>query len=250
VCVYPAFLGNATRLLLVLQWTLDATHQKHVRETATGSCRLTKMCGILCGDAWEKLRKRSGVLRPWKSKSGRGGRFGMIDGICCGSTQRKLLSASIPTMVSPTTLQRPLRGGNCPILIHADCHNCPSNPRRGLIAPRPDIDFGRTCRWTLPTVYIHKTRGKGPTDGGHTGTEKRSTRRSTQLAQIRFSFPSSANFDAQISQLAGQISQKFRLIFSTFPSYDRQICEKIIRRWGRPCPISLTLYTFYCKLRL
>ena len=28
---------------------------------------------------------------------------------------------------------------------------------------------------------IHKTRGKGPTDGGHTGTEKRSTRRSTQM---------------------------------------------------------------------
>ena len=27
----------------------------------------------------------------------------------------------------------------------------PSNPRRGLIAPRPDIDFGRTCRWTLPS---------------------------------------------------------------------------------------------------
>ena len=30
------------------------------------------------------------------------------------------------------------------------------------------------------TLYIYITRGKGPTDGGHTGTEKRSTRRSTQ----------------------------------------------------------------------
>ena len=37
------------------------------------------------------------------------------------------------------------------------------------------------------------------------------------LAQIRFSFPSSANFDAQISQLAGQISQTIRLIFLLFP---------------------------------
>ena len=29
-------------------------------------------------------------------------------------------------------------------------------------------------------IYIDQTRGKGPTDGGHTGTERRSTRRSTQ----------------------------------------------------------------------
>ena len=70
------------------------------------------------------------------------------------------------------------------------------------------------------------------------------------LAQIRFSFPSSANFDAQISQLAGQISKINRLTFFTFPSYDRQICETFLRRWGRPCPISLTLYKLYCKLRL
>ena len=39
------------------------------------------------------------------------------------------------------------------------------------------------------------------------------------VAQTRFSFPSSANFDAQISQLAGQISQKIRLKLLTFPSY-------------------------------
>jgi hypothetical protein len=35
-------------------------------------------------------------------------------------------------------------------------------------------------RYHIPMDDIYKTRGKGPTDGGHTGTEKRSTRRSTQ----------------------------------------------------------------------
>ena len=30
------------------------------------------------------------------------------------------------------------------------------------------------------SIKINQTRGKGPTDGGHTRAEKRSTRRSTQ----------------------------------------------------------------------
>jgi hypothetical protein len=34
-----------------------------------------------------------------------------------------------------------------------------------LIAPRPDIDFGRTCRWTLPTITI-------PAPGAHLSLSK------------------------------------------------------------------------------
>ena len=36
-----------------------------------------------------------------------------------------------------------------------------------------------TAQHLVVLIYLYKTRGKGPTDGGHTRTEKRSTQRST-----------------------------------------------------------------------
>ena len=52
------------------------------------------------------------------------------------------------------------------------------------LAPSPGVDPAAGDRFIHRTPIlrskIYKTRGKGPTDGGHTGTEKRSTRRSTQ----------------------------------------------------------------------
>ena len=168
---------------------------------------------------------RDGQLLGSRSPNTASNRSWRVIGIC-DSTQRTLLSAFIPTMVSPTTpagsrsqtVPYSVLGGHLDhrylankdakhskrigfgpgallclkplkaVLYYSGARPCVeeivhADMRRGLIAPRPDIDFDRTCRWTLPILTSAFITGSARSGLLVTPARSPYTRRVQRIAQ-------------------------------------------------------------------